>query len=274
LSKSFVYLFAKAREALYASAYASKIKYNRRMYQEIYPVYEDVMLPIIRYRKDGKRAKVKLRVIEPGHIGGVHEVFYSMGSIVFATNLPDHEKKIVYTFPPTTLESYLFFYLNPHVQEILADYLNKHRADLSKSFTSRFSLYASADEAIHQSDALPDVEVKDIRYMRINAEYRRFKGRIKSFYLDLINDIYNFGYQYSNIITYHEFSLIFTDDKDPEQTYWVRTNEFTLPYIASVAGLDKDLRSILRKLDTVVTHIQRSVLVLATQKRLVEELYS
>jgi len=59
-------------------------------------------------------------------------------------------------------------------------------------------------------------------------------------------EVYNFGYRYNKLITYHKYSLFFTNNRDSDQIHWITTNDVTLPYIVTLIELDKKFRSILK----------------------------
>jgi len=285
LAKLFVYLLVKVPEALRSSMYESRARYGQRSNQETYSTSGGLLLPVIRCRKrSAGRVKVVLRMLEPKHsVSAVHDVYYSRGSVVFLTRVPEHEEEFAnyvgrrlfaYTFPPRTLESYLFFHLNPQIQEILSDYLNGRGSELPESFLSKVSLYTSAENAVGPNDSLPEVEARRLRYMKLDLDYKRFEGRLREFRLVSSNYIYDLTFGSGppdvRIIEYSEYGISFIEDKDPSPVYWLRTDAYTLPYISKLAGFDRELKHVLNKLKATDTYMRRAALIFTVLKKVEE----
>jgi len=278
VEKPIFFLLFRARKALYSSMYASGAWHVPKEYVEEYRFKgEEVIYPVIYVSKKKKEFKLDAWFLDV-NMRHMLNVFYNRLSIGFMvwpdyktldeiTRNPPFRLLQTYVFPPVTLESYLFFYLNRRVQEILMDYMEKHGKELPEKFAEKLNTYKMISDGVGMNDRLPDLGVvedpipvrSDIVYMSAGTVKQlrystRYGMNYFAFYDNPLKTLFKQTPEYSIILE--------------KESYEFRTKASGLKFLAGLnSTINESMRKVLTKLEMIGKTAESGALILTALYR-------
>jgi len=267
--RPFLYLVERNRSALYSPARGfdySKLMQGKLMYTT--PEF-GILIPEIHFNKSGKRVYLGFEAFDLERADNV-----SIGMVLHRSRLVlpvfmPHELPRMYTFPPTTLSSYIFLHFNPPIADTVTEFLNRYSSSLPESFISSLELYKNLEDGIGNNIEILHVKPSSVDRVSINIIYYYMKERIyrRVSLKEIIMEyaIGNYSGEWKEDI---KFSAILSV---PGGDHIVETRHAkTLAFITSVAGAEEDMMDALKRLSNLYTVMSRGALLFDAKKRLEE----
>jgi len=271
----FAFLVAKNEGAFFTynlnSSHNKVFSRKNRLY-ETYNVESEVIVPLVIYSKNNENIFITLSIHDVERGERRYRVAYDGERIVFISDFSDSgflmtPARLYYAFPPTNLESYLFFKLNQSAIKVLENYLDKYAKELPDEFELEMATYAELERTIGSVSELPDIEMLPPNVFELGVELScYFDGRkLRTLEIKQISHY---------VVEHGPPKITFMISRDKSRLYPIYSFETEdtegLLYIAPLIGIGADLKKAINIISDIFRELNRGAVLLSTMKKLEE----